>query len=130
MATLSRPAISCAAVLALYMTGTPEAHAEDPVEVDPRHYSVEFENDAVRILRVRYAPSEKSVMHEHPASVGVYLTDAHIRITLPDGRSGEPHVQAGQAMWHAAGAHLPENIGDTPLEIVLVELKEPPAPGK
>ena len=62
-------------------------------------------------------------MHEHPASVGVYLTDGHIRITLPDGTTGEPHVKAGQAMWHPAGKHLIENLGSTPFELVLTELK-------
>ncbi len=43
--------------------------------VDAAHYKVEFENDQVRVLRVIYGPLEKSVMHEHPASIGVYLTD-------------------------------------------------------
>lgn len=106
------------------------ARAQDAARVDATHYKVEFENDQVRVLRVIYGPLEKSVMHEHPASIGVYLTDGHIRITLPDGRVGEPHVEAGQAMWHAAGRHSIENLGSTPLEFVLTELKAPPAPGE
>jgi hypothetical protein len=28
--------------------------AQDPVRVDPQHYTVEFENDQVRVLRIRY----------------------------------------------------------------------------
>jgi hypothetical protein len=40
---------------------------------------------------------------------------------------GEPTVKAGQSMWHPAGAHLIENLGDTPFELVLTELKAPPA---
>jgi hypothetical protein len=40
--------------------------AQDPVHVDPRHYTVEFENDQVRGLRIRYGPHEKSVMHGIP----------------------------------------------------------------
>ena len=97
---------------------------------DSKHYTVEFENDQVRVLRVIYGPHEKSVMHEHPASVGVYLTDGHIRITLADGRTGEPYVKAGQAMWHPAGKHLIENLGNTPFELVLTELKTAPTPVK
>ena len=33
--------------------------AQDPVHVDLRHYTVEFENDQVRVLRIRYGPHEK-----------------------------------------------------------------------
>ena len=40
---------------------------QDPVRVDPEHYRVELENEKVRVLRVRYGPHEKSVMHGHPA---------------------------------------------------------------
>ncbi|MFL6351793.1 MAG: hypothetical protein ACJ74Z_08075 [Bryobacteraceae bacterium] len=36
---------------------------------------------------VKYGPHEKSVMHEHPASVAVFMTDA-TAFTLPDGTSG------------------------------------------
>lgn len=42
--------------------------AQDPVKVDPNHYMVDFENDDVRVLRIRYAPGEKSEMHGHPKS--------------------------------------------------------------
>ena len=34
-----------------------------------------FENDQVRILRVSYGPREKSVLHEHPNSIAVFLVD-------------------------------------------------------
>ena len=36
--------------------------AADPVEVDPKHYTVEFENDRVRVLRVKFGPHEKEAM--------------------------------------------------------------------
>ncbi len=100
------------------------AMAQDPVAVAPGQYKVEFEDDAVRVLRVVYAPGEKSAMHEHPDSVAVYVTGGRIRITLPDGRVGEPRVPPGATMRHAAGGHAIENIGDAPFELVLVELKK------
>src|SRR4051794_4956086 len=37
----------------------------DPTVVDPRHYKVEFENEYVRVLRIRFAAGEKSEIHEH-----------------------------------------------------------------
>jgi hypothetical protein len=51
------------------------AFAQDAAKVDPTHYKVEFENAQVRILRFHYGPHEKSVMHSHPDSVAVFLTE-------------------------------------------------------
>jgi len=59
----------------------------DPVKLDPKHYKVVINNDEVRVLRAKYGPHEKSVMHEHPASVAVFMSDGHTKFTLPDGTS-------------------------------------------
>ena len=99
------------------------ALAQDPVKVDPKHYKVIFENDQVRVLRVHYGPKEKSVMHEHPDVVGTFLADARTKFNLPDGKSIERAAKAGDALWIPAEKHLPENIGDKPLDVVVVELK-------
>jgi len=127
MLAAPRLVVACAAAMMLQLAAAHPARGQDAVAADPKHYTVEFENDQVRVLRVVYGPHEKSVIHEHPDSVAVYLTDGHLRITLPDGRTGEPHVKAGQSMWHPAGAHLIENLGDGPFELVLTELKSTPA---
>ncbi len=103
------------------------ARAQDAAKVDPKHYKVEFENDQVRVLRINYGPHEKSVMHSHPNSVATFLTDGHVQFTMPDGTKKEASVKAGQIMWEDAGPHLPENLGDAPFELVLVELKTPAA---
>mgnify|MGYP003444617984 FL=1 len=104
--------------------------AQDAVKVDPKHYKVEFENDQVRVLRITYGPHEKSVMHEHPANVAVFLTDGQARFTLPDGKAQDAPVKAGTQQWDGGGKHLPENTGDKPFELVLVELKSKPAAAK
>ena len=106
------------------------AVAQDAVKVDPKHYKVELENNQVRVLRIHYGPHEKSVMHQHPASVAVFLTDGDSKFTTPDGKTTESHFKAGQIMWEDAGKHLPENTGDKPFELILVELKAGPAPAK
>jgi quercetin dioxygenase-like cupin family protein len=106
------------------------ANAQDPVKVDPKHYKVEFENDSVRVLRITYPAHEKSVMHHHPNSVAVFLTDGQSRFTLADGKTQDAPVKAGVAQWTTAGEHLPENIGDKPFELILVELKPKKAPAK
>jgi quercetin dioxygenase-like cupin family protein len=101
------------------------AMAQDAVKADPNHYKVETENTQVRVLRIHYGAHEKSVMHAHPASVAVFLTDGDIKFTLPDGKTSEAHVKAGQTMWENPGKHLPENTSDKPLDLILVELKTP-----
>ncbi len=102
---------------------TSTVQAQDPVKVDPKHYKVEFENDQVRVLRIHYAVGEKSVMHNHPDGVAVFLVDQTVKFTHPDGKSEEEAVKAGQTMWAQAGAHLPENVGKGPVDLILVELK-------
>jgi quercetin dioxygenase-like cupin family protein len=99
------------------------AVAQDPTVVDANHYKVMFENDQVRVLKITYGPKEKSVMHEHPNGVAVFITDGQIKFGLPDGKSQDATVKAGQAMFAPAGKHLPENVGDKTFEVVLVELK-------
>ncbi len=98
--------------------------AEDAVIADPEHYTVEFENDRVRIIRIKYGPGEKSVMHTHGPNVSILLTENNIRMTLPDGTSQDSITEAGAASWSDAQEHLPENLSDEPLEVVLVELKD------
>lgn len=96
---------------------------QDPVKVDPDHYKLVSENAEARILRFHYGPHEKSVMHSHPDLVVVYLTDLHVKMTSPDGKSQEQTGKAGEAQWTPAGTHLPENLSDKPVEGILVEFK-------
>ncbi len=99
--------------------------AQDPTMVDAKHYTVEFENDQVRVLRISYASGEESVMHEHPNGVAVFLTDSKTEMKLPDGTAIEDIRKSGEAIWAPSGKHLPKNIGDKG-ELILVELKSQP----
>jgi quercetin dioxygenase-like cupin family protein len=110
------------AVAFVCLTGV-VAKGQDPVKVDPQHYKVELDNAQVRVLRIHYGPHEKSVMHVHPNAVVVYLTDAHVKMTTPDGKSVEQSGKAGEENWTPAGMHLPENLSDAPMDAVLIELK-------
>ena len=101
----------------------PQPTADDPVQVDPKHYKVEFENERVRVLRIKYGAGEKSVMHSHPESIAVFLTDAHGRFTYPDGGSEDINANAGSVQQMDACTHLPANTGKTPFEVIAVELK-------
>lgn len=101
----------------------PQPSGEDPVKVDPKHYKVEFENDRVRVVRIKYKRGEKSVMHSHPESVAVFLTDAHAKFTYPDGKSEDITAKAGSVQHMDAFTHLPENTSKKSFEVIQVELK-------
>lgn len=122
---MSRILLSCALSLAAL-----PAVAQDPTKVDPQHYKVESENEQVRVLRIHYGPHEKSVMHGHPGSVAVFLTDLHTKFTYPDGKTDEMQAKAGETRWTKAGKHLPENLSDKPMDLILVELKPKAAKSK
>jgi quercetin dioxygenase-like cupin family protein len=101
----------------------PILSAQDAVKVDPKHYSVVSENAQVRILKVHYGPHEKSVMHSHPNSVAVFLTDSKVQFTYPDGKTEDVTTKAGDARYTPSTVHLPENVGDSGLDVIVVELK-------
>ncbi|RPH61297.1 MAG: hypothetical protein EHM89_07475 [Acidobacteria bacterium] len=95
----------------------------DSVSADPKHYSVSFENEVVRFLRVKYDPGEKSVMHKHYASCVIFLTDQTFNFTLPDGTTEPASVPAGALGCGDGNVHLPENIAADPAEFIMVEFK-------
>lgn len=101
--------------------------AQDAAKVDPKHYKVEAENAQVRVLRIHYGPHEKSMMHSHPSSVIVALTDGKVRMHLPDGKTQDTTLTKGQTQLLPASVHDPENLSDAPFELIQIELKSPKA---
>jgi hypothetical protein len=95
----------------------------DAVTADPTHYSVSFENELVRFVRVKYGPGEKSVMHTHSASCVIFLTDQTFNFTLPDGTTDPASVSAGALGCGDGNVHLPQNITTVPAEFIMVEFK-------
>jgi len=95
----------------------------DAVTADPAHYSVSFENDLVRFVRVRYGPGEKSVMHRHSAGCVIFLTDQTFNFTLPDGTTEPASVREGALGCGDGNVHLPQNIASAAAEFIMVEFK-------
>ena len=83
----------------------------DPLKLDPKHYKLEFENDQVRVLRVRFGAKEKGVEHEHTYSnVVVYLND-------------QARGKAGEARLDGPRTHAEENPLDHAVERLSIDLK-------
>ncbi len=123
MKNLSQSLLSGFFALLFLLLFTGSALAQDPTKVDSTHYKVVFENDQVRVLRITYGAGEKSVMHYHPDVVAVFTTDNKVNFTLPDGKVIETSSKKGDVVWTPAGEHLPQNVGDKSIEVILVEMK-------
>jgi hypothetical protein len=74
---------------------TPSHGAATP-QAGPANAVVELENESIVVVRIRMAPGEKTPMHYiASARLVVWLTDAHLRDTHPDGSTNETHRHAG-----------------------------------
>lgn len=96
---------------------------EDPVDTNPLHYSVVFENDRVRVLEYLDASGDKTTPHEHPDSVMYTLSNFRRRLHSAEGHR-DVELSAGTAMWLPAQRHSGENIGTTSTHVIFVELKD------
>ena len=82
---------------------------------------IEFENEAIIVIRVRMAPHEKTPMHDiTSARLVVWLTDAHLRDTHSDGSANETHRRAGEIDWVGVQRHAGENLSHEPLEFLAI----------
>jgi hypothetical protein len=58
-----------------------------------------------------------------PSQRSVHLSDGTIRMSPPGGKTQDMKGKIGEALYTPAGVHNPENIGGTPFDAVLIELK-------
>jgi len=108
--------------------------APDALTAAPGQYHLEFENEYVRVTRIKYGAHAKAPVHSHsaPGGVIVTLTEQDARVTGLDGSTRELHYKAGEPRWAAAtpgkdqstfSAHAEENLGDRPFELIRVDPK-------
>ena len=105
------------------------AVAQDAVEAQPDAFRVALENDRVRVLEFVSRPGMPVCgvgRHSHPAHLTVALSDARVRITLPDGKKIIGTNKLGDVFWSEAEEHTTENIGTGRVRALIVELKDPP----
>ena len=101
------------------------ALAQDPVTVDPAHHKVVLDNADVRVLRITFAPGDTAPVHDHPNGVAIFMSDGTNRLTVPGQKPTENPQKRGDVVTVTAGKHSVENVGKTPTEVILVELKKP-----
>jgi hypothetical protein len=96
----------------------------DALRVDPKDYKLEFENNQLRVVRLKVAPHASVPMHENTLNrVVVYLTDQNVRETSPDGKATVGQHKAGEYSFGGPSKHTLDNLSDKPYEAIIVELK-------
>jgi quercetin dioxygenase-like cupin family protein len=97
------------------------SHGDAIAQAGPANAVVEFENESIVVVRIRMAPGEKTPMHDiASARLVVWLTDAHLRDTHPDGSANETHRRAGEVDWVGVQRHAGENLSHEPLEFLAI----------
>ncbi len=112
--------------LAALMCITPvSVKAQDAVNADPKHFKIELENAQVRVIRFTLEPHGTTVAHEHlTPHVEVQLTDSKEKEIFADGKENVSQNKAGHVELEGiVGKHTNENVGDTPIETIIIELK-------
>ena len=92
---------------------------QDAITADSKHYSVEFENDIVRVLRVRLGAGDSTPAHTHFAYCAIELSDS----SLKEGTGPVTESKAGQVFCGDATSHAPQNVGRALAESIVVEFK-------
>jgi quercetin dioxygenase-like cupin family protein len=103
-------------------------YAQDPAVVNSKTIRVRFENNRVRVLEATLPPGTKEQVHSHPANVVYVLEGGRYRNYAADGKITEGTLQTGEVIYRDPLTHAAENIGDTTMHMILVELKSGAAP--
>ena len=100
------------------------AQGQDPAVVNAKTIKVQFENDRVRVLEANLPPGVKEEVHSHPAYVIYVLEGGRYRNYSSNGKVTEGELKAGEVLFREPLTHAAQNIGDKPLHMILVELKD------
>jgi len=108
-------------------------HPLDALTASPDNHRVLMENEAVRVLDTWVAPGARTAVHVHewPAALYVLSWSDFVRrdpggAVLLDSRTLPARPSPGEALWAPPLVpHYVENIGDTELRVIAVELKTP-----
>ena len=111
-------------VVACVRAATPPT-GPDPLHSDGDKYHLVLDNPFVRVLRYHDQPGAVTHLHQHPCFVMYALGAFRRELTFADGTRRTRAFRAGEAAWMAAQAHIGHNIGDTPTDALLFELKGP-----
>lgn len=96
---------------------------QDPLVVNSKTIALKIENPRVRVLEATIKPGDKEQTHSHPAYVVYVIEGGKFRNHAADGTVTDGELKTGDVLYRDAVTHWAENIGNTTIRLVLVELK-------
>jgi len=112
------------AVILTAFSIVPSLRAQDVVKVAGEHNKILMEDQDVRVIQNTLAPGEKDALHTHPHGWYYVVKPGKMKVVFADGSVAIWEAKEGEGGWiKARAAHTSENVGDTTLVYVLVEVK-------
>ena len=116
-------------VLVLLVTGIARSDAsvtreQDPLIVNSKTIALKLQNERVRVLEATIKPGDKEQTHSHPAYIIYVIEGGKFRNHATDGTVTDGEFKTGDVIYRDPVTHWAENIGDTTIRLVLVELKK------
>jgi quercetin dioxygenase-like cupin family protein len=96
---------------------------DDIVKISPDIHKVIFENDRIRVLKVTVKPGDTVPMHRNPENINYILRPGTLRLTGTDGSVQDVALTEGQVIPAPVSSHAVENIGQTAVQTICIELK-------
>ena len=102
--------------------------AQDALSVGDENMRLRFENDRVRVLERTLRPGEREKEHSHPSYLIIVAKGGRVRDHGADGKVAEVEIKTGDVLYREPKTHWSENVGETDIDVIVVELKEAAVP--
>lgn len=119
----------CILMLVLFVTGLVRGDAsvtrvQDPLTVNSKTIALKLQNSRVRVLEATLKPGDQEKTHSHPAYVIYVIAGGKFRNHAQDGTVTDGEFKTGDVIYRDPVTHWAENIGETTIHLILVELKD------
>ncbi len=96
---------------------------QDALSVGDENMRLRLENDRVRVLERTLRPGEREKEHSHPSYLIIVVKGGKIRDHGADRKVAEVDIKAGDVLYREPKTHWSENVGETDIDVIVVELK-------
>jgi len=94
----------------------------DPLKSASNVYQFVNESNRMRVLKVTFKPGDTAKMHHHPEHMAYVLKGGKLKL-VSEGKSQDLDLKEGTAVFLEEQNHEATNIGNTTIELLVVELK-------
>ena len=116
--------IAVVTACSMRLTAAAVIPAQDPAVVNAKLLTVKLDNPRVRVMEATLKPGDKEQMHSHPSYVVYVIAGGKVRNHNADGTTSETTFTPGQTVYRDPVTHWSENIGDTTIRTLVIELKQ------